>query len=65
MFVMAGSASTQATDRSASAAASPGTSLNSATTVVSAGSTGGPTLPARATVPPSGPRTAKASSTDP
>ena len=34
-------------------------------TVVSAGSTGGPTFPSREIVPPSGPATAKASSTEP
>ena len=45
MFVSAGSASTQATSPGASAAASASRSLSSTTFVVSAGSTGGPTLP--------------------
>ena len=45
MFVSAGSASTQATSPGASAASSASRSLSSTTFVVSAGSTGGPTLP--------------------
>ncbi len=65
MLVMAGSASTQATERSASAASSWPVSLNSTATVVCAGSAGGPTLPSRETVAPPGPRTANVSSTEP
>ncbi len=65
MLVMAGSASTHATEPPASAAASPSVSLNSTATVVRAGSTGGPTLPARERVLPSGWRTANVSSTEP
>ena len=65
MFVIAGSASTQATSPSASAASSAPRSLNSIARVVSAGSTGGPTLPSRAWVRPSSPATANASSTEP
>ncbi len=65
MLVMAGSASTHATEPPASASSTAARSLNSTATVVSAGSTGGPMLPARDTVPPPGWRTANVSSTEP
>ena len=64
MFVIAGSASTQATSPCRSAAVSAGTSLNSTTRVVSAGFTGGPMFPARGTTAPSR-NVAKVSSTVP
>ena len=64
MFVIAGSAITHATSPGASASRSASRSLNSIARVVSATSTGGPTLPSRATVAPSAPRTANVSSTD-
>ena len=53
MFVIAGSASTQATSPIGQARLSASRSLNATTRVVSAGSTGGPRLPARATSRPS------------
>ena len=65
MLVIAGSASTQATSPSESAARSASRSLNSIARVVSAGSTGGPTLPSRAWVTPSASPIANASSTEP
>ena len=65
MFVSAGSASTQATSPGASAASSASTSFSSTTFVVSAGSTGGPTLPGRTPTEPSGRSVANVSSTVP
>ena len=53
MFVSAGSASTHATSRYDSSRSSAVTSLNSTIRVVSAGATGGPTLPARGRTSPS------------
>ena len=64
MLVIAGSARTQAISSVPRARSSAARSLNSIATVVSAGSTGGPALPARARVP-SGVATAKVSSTLP
>ena len=65
MFVIAGSAMTQATSPGASASRRASTSLNSIARVVRATSTGGPTLCSRATVAPPGPATANVSSTPP
>ena len=65
MFVMAGSARTQAISPVASASRSWPRSLNSTAVVVSPTATAGPTLPSRATVRPSGARTANDSSTEP
>ena len=53
MLVSAGSTSTQATSPWASSRSSASRSLISTTRVVSAGSTGGPTLPSRGTTRPS------------
>ena len=64
MLVIAGSARTQAISPVSRARSSASRSLNSIATVVSAGSTGAPTLPARARVPP-GVAIAKVSSTVP
>ena len=65
MFVSAGSASTHATWPVPSTRSRASTSLNSMTSVVTAGSTWGPTLPGRATTVPSSASTAKVSSTVP
>ncbi len=64
MLVSAGSISTAATSPWASSRSSAPASLNSATRLVSRGSTGGPTLSARA-CGPSGPTTMNDSSTLP
>ena len=58
MLVSAGSISTAAISRAASAARIAGTSLKATTTVVVAGSTGGPMLPRRETTRPSSSRVA-------
>ena len=65
MFVSAGSISTQATSPCESASSTEPRSLNSATRVVSAGSTIGPTLPSRARSRPPASSVTKASSTLP
>ena len=65
MLVIAGSASTQAISPVSRAFSNASRSLNSIAVVVYAGSTGGPTLPARETVVPFGPATVKALSTEP
>jgi hypothetical protein len=65
MLVRAGSISTHATSPLPSAASTESMSLNSATRVVVAGSTAGPTLPARERTRPSSPSVTNASSTEP
>ena len=65
MLVRAGSVMTTATCSSARAASTDARSFHSTARVVAAGSTAGPTFPARDTVRPSGPRTTKVSSTVP
>ena len=64
MLVSAGSVSTAATSPWASSRSSASVSLNSTTRVVTAGSTGGPTLPSRDRGP-SGVETTNVSSTAP
>ena len=64
MLVSAGSISTQATSPWASSRSSPSRSLISTTRVVSATSTGGPTLPSRGRTSPST-SVATVSSTEP
>ena len=65
MLVSAGSVSTAATSPWASARSTASRSFQATTRVVSASGTGGPTLPGRLSVSPSGPGTANVSSTDP
>ena len=65
MFVSAGSISRHATSSYSSTRSSESTSLNSATLVVSVGSSAGPTSPARARERPCSSRTTNDSSTEP
>jgi hypothetical protein len=65
MLVSAGSISRQATSPWANASSTEPISLNSATRVVVAGSTAGPTLPSRERTTPSSPSVTNVSSTDP